>query len=233
MTLYRNYDHEFETRLAKKSAERKIKIEWLLHENDFGISLTATDEEVYSATVTAALPKEPAKKELSGIIVEQLGKLGNTIFQAEKVDNQLTDNLFIPLSVLSDLRRKAIESLLRVRKISLSVGANLCVRPTLGRGSTSFPYPMQELTYLGNVANEKARSFYKQHCIQTIAPAFELETQQNVPLMFTKHCLKYQLGYCTKQRKSDTLHEPLTLFAGANHLQLKFDCGKCEMQVYS
>jgi putative protease len=43
--LYRNQDYEFEKTLSKRSAERKIGIEFLLEENDFGFTLTAIDEE--------------------------------------------------------------------------------------------------------------------------------------------------------------------------------------------
>ncbi|GHT00541.1 hypothetical protein FACS189421_12670 [Bacteroidia bacterium] len=223
IALFRNYDHEFEKTLSKKSAERKIRLEWLLEETDAGFSLTATDEDDYSATITVELKKEPATKDQGANIREQLSKLGNTPFKMEELSNKLSENWFIPSSVLSEMRRKGIEALLNVRKIERD--------STLGRGSTSFPYPTNELTYLGNVSNEKARAFYRQHGVKTIAPAFELTPLTAVPVMFTKHCIKYQAGYCPKQGGDEKMKEPLTLLAGANRLKLRFDCRNCEMQV--
>ena len=50
--LYRNFDQEFERILARKSSERKIAVCILLAENNFGFSLTMTDEDDNSVTLT-------------------------------------------------------------------------------------------------------------------------------------------------------------------------------------
>ncbi|MDR0866450.1 MAG: U32 family peptidase [Candidatus Symbiothrix sp.] len=224
ITLYRNYDHEFEKTLSKKSAERKIGVELELEENNFGFSLTATDEDFYSATITVELAKELSKKDPKANIREQLSKLGNTPFQLTKLSNRLTDNWFIPSSILSDLRRKVIALLLSVRKIAIQ-------KPIKPISPTYHPYPETDLTYRGNVSNEKAGEFYRQHKVKTIAPAFELNPPAAVPVMFIKHCLQYQLGGCPKQGTPPKFSEPLTLTAGSHRLSLQFDCRNCEMQV--
>jgi putative protease len=224
ITLFRNQDHELEKTLSKKSAERNIRMAWLLEENNFGFSLTATDEDDYSATVTGTFSKELSMKNQSANIREQLSKLGNTPFQMTQLSNRLTDNWFIPSSLLSEMRRKGIEALMCVRKIAFQ-------RPIQAIQPTFHPYPETVLTYLGNVANEKAEAFYQQHGVQTIHPAFELDPSDSVPVMFTKHCIQYQLGYCPKQGNTETLKAPLTLLTGANRLELRFDCRNCEMQV--
>jgi putative protease len=224
ITLFRNLDHEFEKTLSKKSAERKIRIELLLEENNFGFSLTATDEDFHQATITFEFNKELSKKDQKENIREQLSKLGNTPFKMIRFSNQLTGNWFIPSSILSEMRRKMTDSLLRVRKIALQ-------KPMKPLQPTHHPYPENSLDYLGNVSNEKAREFYHQHGVKTIVPAFELTPFSPVPVMFTKHCIKYQLGYCSKQGTSGTISEPLTLITGTNKLRLKFDCRNCEMQV--
>jgi putative protease len=88
------------------------------------------------------------------------------------------------------------------------------------------------LTYLGNVSNQNAAAFYNDLGVKNIQPAFEIQTIENVPVMFTKHCILYQLGYCKKEKGIDrNFKEPLYLLAGKNRLQLKFDCFNCEMQV--
>ncbi|GHT77226.1 collagenase [Bacteroidia bacterium] len=224
MTLYRNYNHEFEKTLSGKSAERKIRIDFLLEENNFGFSLTATDEDAYTATIAVAFKKEPAEKNQQANIREQLSKLGNTPFQLTNLVNCLTHNWFIPSSVLSELRRNTVTTLLRVRKIALR-------QPLQPIQPTYHSHPEQELTYLGNVFNEKTREFYRQHGVEKISPAFEQSPPANVPLMFTKHCLKYQLGYCPKQTPQKPVQEPCVLLSGNHKLRLQFDCKKCEMRI--
>jgi putative protease len=97
---------------------------------------------------------------------------------------------------------------------------------------THHPYPETSLTYLGNVSNEKAREFYRQHVVNQIDSAFESELLSSVAVMTMKHCLKYQLGYCPKTKEKNLpLKEPLTLTSGKNRLTLRFDCVHCEMQV--
>ena len=48
--LYRNFDQEFERILSRKSAERKIAVNILLADNNFGFSLTLTDEDGSDST---------------------------------------------------------------------------------------------------------------------------------------------------------------------------------------
>jgi putative protease len=226
ITLYRNYDHEFEKTLAKKSAERKIAIDFILEENNFGFSLTATDEDTYSATAAIEIQKELAQKDQKENIRQQLFKLGNTVFQLNHLENKLTDNWFIPSSLLSELRRKTIENLLIARKAAIT-------KPIKTISPTFHPYPEKSLSYLGNVSNKKAKAFYAQHQVKTIDPAFEIQAQKNVPVMFTKYCIKYQLGYCPKLGTDNKLKEPLSLLTGSHQLTLKFDCKHCEMQAIS
>jgi len=65
-----------------------------------------------------------------------------------------------------------------------------------------------------------------------LQPAFEQKPQKNVPLMFTRHCLKFALGWCPRETKEKTPYtEPLYLRTAQSQFRLKFDCAKCEMQV--
>ena len=92
------------------------------------------------------------------------------------------------------------------------------------------PFPNSQLTYLGNVANQKAYSFYKEHGVKKIDPAFELAPLKEVPLMFTKHCLRYSMGWCpTYQKKKSPYKEPFYLLYKDTRLRLQFDCKHCQM----
>ena len=225
LTVYRNFDHEFEKILSKKSAERKIGIELLLEENNFGFSLTATDEDSCSATITIPFSKEISHKNQEENIRLQLSKFGNTPFELKNLTINLSDNWFIPSSILSSLRQKVTERLLSVRKINY--------RNYIRKANNKIPlYPEKDLMWTGNVSNKKAKEFYMQSGVKTIQSAFELNTPSSVPVMHTKHCIKYQLGYCPKYHKdTGSLKEPLTLITGKNQLLLKFDCNNCEMKI--
>jgi putative protease len=223
--LYRNQNAVFEKCLSRKSAERKIGVEWILEENSFGFTLTIRDEDFYSASITAEFPKECSKKDPKAHWEEQLARLGNTPFRQDKFTCRLKENRFIPSSVLSEMRRKAVEALLRVRKIAIR-------KPLKRIQSGKHSCPEVSLNYSANVFNKNAREFYKQHGVEKIAAAFESVQPSQAPLMTTKHCIRYQLGYCPKTKeKEQRLKEPLTLLAGKNRLTLKFDCYNCEMQI--
>jgi putative protease len=74
--------------------------------------LTATDGEnevvVKSSEVCETSIKNPATEE---IIKEQLGKLGSTIYELEKLDIASDENVFLRKSTLNQLRREATELL--------------------------------------------------------------------------------------------------------------------------
>ncbi|MDR1763076.1 MAG: U32 family peptidase [Dysgonamonadaceae bacterium] len=225
ITLYRNFDHEFEKTLAGRSAERKLALRLVLDENNFGYSLTAEDEDNCRATVAAEMPKEKARTPQNENIRTQLSKLGNTPFSLENLEINLSENRFIPVSALNDLRRRAIEALLSARKMTYFY-------ETRKTPDAAPLYPEQELTYLGNVANKNAETFYKKHGVSRIEPAFELHPANGLPVMFTKHCILRETGRCKKEKAADHNYvEPLYVISGKNRFELRFDCRKCEMQV--
>lgn len=224
--LYRNYDHEFEKVLSKKSAERKIKADIEVNEIPFGYSLQITDEDGNCAIINYEYDKQPAQKDQSDNIRNNLSKTGNTIFQIESVCINWSDSWFIPVSILSEWRRQLTDKLLSVRKINYR-------QDIVPFKQTSHPFPVKEITYLGNVMNQKSRLFYKQHQAEVIQPAFEKNEQYNVPLMFTRHCIKYSLGWCPKESKNKHPYkEPFYLIYNKTRLKLLFDCRDCEMKVY-
>lgn len=225
--VYRNYDHEFEKILSKKSAERKIGIDIELNEISFGFSLTATDEDGNSAALNFEYEKQLAQKDQSDNIRNNLGKTGNTIFAVQSVNIDFSSPWFIPASVLSEWRRQMTDKLLSLRKINYR-------QEIVKHQQTNHPFPENEITYLGNVMNEKSRRFYNQHQAQVVQPAYEKQGQKDVPLMFTRHCIKYSLGWCPKE--GSTKHpykEPFFLIYNNTKLRLLFDCKSCEMKVYN
>lgn len=224
--LYRNFDQEFEKILARRSSERKMAVAIRLADTAFGFALTLTDEDDNRVTLSLPRAKEPARTPQEENLKTQLAKLGNTPFEAERVDIDFTENWFLPASVLADFRRQAIEKLIAARRINYR--RELAVlRPT------THAFPQTALTYLGNVMNARAASFYAGHGVASIAPAFEQTPVEKAVLMFCKHCLRYSMGWCpVHQRERSPYREPYYLVStDGKRFRLEFDCRNCQMKV--
>ena len=227
--LYRNFDQEFEKLLARKSAERKIALRWALWETPQGFALSAEDEDGNRAARSFDYPKELARSPQDANLRAQLGKLGNTPFEAVgEMDIRLADNWFLPASVVTDWRRQVVDCLLQVRRIRYRREWQVW-RPTV------HAFPLASLTYLGNVMNGEARRFYLEHGVATVAPAYEAQAVPEAVLMFCRHCLRYSMGWCpTHQKGRPPYREPYYLVAAdGRRFRLSFDCKLCQMKVYA
>ena len=193
---------------------------------------TLTDEDGFTGTAQAALPHEAAQDtaKAEASVREQLGRFGASIFAVHDIALQLSQPWFVPASSLNALRREAIEALGEARD---------AIRPRGGRKPVSVPppvYPESHLSFLANVYNEKARAFYHRYGVQLIDAAYEAhEETGEVPVMITKHCLRFSFNLCPKQAKGvtgvRTKVAPMQLVHGDEVLTLKFDCKPCEMHV--
>ena len=224
--LYRNYDLEFEKVLSKESATRKIGVDILFEETATGYQVIMTDEDGLSATTSVEWQKEDARTPQEANIRTQLGKLGNTGFDAHSIEVKLEGERFIPSSLLSDMRREVTAALEKQRMDSY-------IRPAQGKVSQVKDYPVKELTYLGNVMNAQARTFYKDHGVLQIDDAFEKNAPDKAVVMFCRHCIKNSMGLCPKNRRQDLkAHEPLWLVSNdGRRFSLRFDCSKCQMEI--
>jgi len=223
--LYRNQDQAFDKILKGKTAERKVGLEIVFREIATGFYIQLTDEQGISILFQTQCDKQPAQKPeaVNDNIKNQLSKLGNTIYEAIDISIQLDAPWFFQASQLSEWRRLAVEQLDEARKIAY-------VRQPK-RESTPATYPTSTLTYLGNVTNEKAEAFYHEHGVEEINPGFEVKAEEGVPLMFCKHCIKFNLGWCPKEGYKATFKEPLFLKNNNQLYQLTFDCKICEMRI--
>ena len=232
--LYRNFDQDFERILVRKSSERKLAVNWELSDTSWGFALTATDEDDNRVTLSFPYSKELARTPQAENLRTQLSKLGNTPF--EVVNNvsdeasglvlKLSQNWFIPASVIADWRRRVIEKLIAVRRITYR-------RELTVWKPTRHAFPITSLTYLGNVMNTAAKSFYLSHGVLSVEPAYEKQPVQNAVLMFCKHCLRYSMGWCpTHQKLRSPYREPYYLVAtDGKRFRLDFDCKHCQMKV--
>ena len=234
MTLYRNRDHAFMRLLEKDSATRKIGVDLNFYETPDGFGLTVTDEDGCSASAFIQQEKQPAQnlEKAEANLRDNLTKLGGTDFSLRAFNLSVSQAWFLPASAVNGLRRDAIEQLIEVRVASYQRPAKKApVEPPA-------TYPEDTLSYLANVYNKKARAFYEKHGVKMIAAAYEANQELGeVPLMITKHCLRFSHGMCPKEAKGvigvqgTVTAEPMTLINGNDKFTLKFDCKPCEMHV--
>lgn len=225
--IYRNYDQDFEKLLTRKSAERKIGVDWILSETAFGFALTVSDEDKNSVTLSFPVEtKEKARTSQHDNLCSQLKKMGNTPLRTRSVVIKCSEEWFIPSSLISDWRRLATDRLVALRRINFR-------RELQVWKPTNHSYPTSSLTYLGNVMNGKAEKFYQEHGVCNIAPAYEKQAPDNATLMFCRHCLRYSMGWCpTYQRVRSPYREPYYLVSNdGKRFRLEFDCKRCQMKV--
>lgn len=232
--LNRNLDHDWQQALTKKSAERKIAVDWVIESQKHQLKVRLTSEEGISVELEIRDEFSPAKdvSKTTEQLEASFSKLGDTIYYANKIEIKTSDNQvwFCPVSKLNQLRREAIEQL-TVKRLAL--------RPVGKRKPVSNPapvYPETELSYLSNVYNQKARDFYHKFGVQLIDAAYEAhEETGEVPVMVTKHCLRFAFNLCPKQiRKELNMSgnaKPMQLLHKDEVITLKFDCKPCEMHV--
>ena len=229
--IYRNNDAAFIKIVEREdSAIRKISTTLLLNENENGFELTATDEDGNVSKVNLVHPKETTKNNES-IAVNfkvNLAKTGFTPYTADEITVDFSQNWFLPISKINEMRRTVFEQLSEIRLANYKRHEHQMVK-------TSHPYPETKLDFMYNVSNKMARKFYERHGVTEIEKAFELQWDPGKSrVMTTKYCIKYELEKCPKYHPDmdGRLKEPLVLKQGELEYKLKFNCKPCEMEIW-
>jgi len=233
--LNRNHDQVWSQLLTKESAERLLEVSLIFSKKSadtFALELF-TKEGHYAASELVGEFElvNDAEKGLANL-EKNLTKFGGTGFELTDVQISLAEIPFIPTSVVNQLRRDAIEGLEQAIQDNYVRGQR--------REKVDPPaiFPFEKLTFLDNVYNQKARDFYHKHGVTMIEPAYEAhEELGEVPVMITKHCLRFSYNLCPKQTigvtgvQGQVKPTPLTLSHQGEEYTLKFNCRPCEMHV--
>ena len=230
--IYRNNDAAFIKIVEREdSAVRKLSTTLLLTENETGFELIATDEDGNVSTVTLEHSKEQTKtgESIEENIKTQLAKTGFTPYTADEITIMFSQNWFLPISKINEMRRTVYDQLTEIRLANY-------VREEHQLVKTSHPYPETKLDFMYNVSNKTARKFYERHGVTEIEKAFELQWDPGKSrVMTTKYCIKYELKKCPIHQKDIMgvkVKEPLVLKQGELEYKLKFNCKPCEMEIW-
>jgi collagenase-like PrtC family protease len=227
--LFRNHDQQFENTLSTQQTSRKIAVEMKLNETTNGIELEVIDCDgniSKQIVITEKLIADNPQK-ANDSIKQSLSKLGNTIFEVSEIHVNLGQQLFIPTSVLNELRRNVILQLEQERISKYSSAEKIII-------ANNYPYPETELNYLGNIVNQYSRRFFENHGVNIMESGLELQTnvEQKV-LMTTRFCLRFEVGCCPneKNHNANNWKNPFYIENSKAKLQLDFDCKLCVMHV--
>lgn len=223
--LYRNYDHEFVTRLSRTPSVRRIGVAVEAWSEAGRLALEAVDEDGARAALTSgeAFPtaENPAQRER---LLAQLRKCGGTDFVCSRAEWRGGEVLFVPAAAVNELRRRLLEALSAAREAR---------RPRLAQPPlrAGVAYPLRADWRL-NIANRLAADFYREHGVEAPEEGFELATRgAGTPLMTTRYCLLHELGLCRREGRDKGVRYPLTLANQFCELRLDFDCSHCLMTV--
>ncbi len=230
--IYRNNDAAFIKIVEREdSAVRKISTTLVLTENENGFELIATDEDGFVSKVHLEHAKEATKnnQSIEENIKTQLAKTGFTPYTADEITIQFSENWFLPISKINEMRRTVYEQLTEIRLANYKREEHQIVK-------TDHPFPVDQLDFTYNVANKMARKFYERHGVTEIEKAFELQWDPGKSrVMTTKYCIKYELERCPKyhpEHRDKKVKEPLVLKQGELEYKLKFNCKPCEMEIW-
>lgn len=222
--IHRTLDNKWQKQLARPTAQRKLALDITLT-HDY---LKGRDEAGTEVIVPLNADIQVARK--SQDFRGQLDKLGNTIYQLRELNIESGENIFIPASQLSDARRRLVEALTSASRATYKYDLRR-------KEKRNTAYPAKHLDYQDNVANSKAESFYKDHGVDIISPAMEIDKnapKKGTSVMTTRHCILRENGRCLKttpvSRRDFTL--PLYLQSGKDRFRLSFDCEACEMHLH-
>ena len=245
ISLYRNYDIQWQRSVENSSGNRKLPINLEFSEISDGFRLVATNENV---SVSLQCHKDIAKNPEKALetIRTKLSQWGDTKFVVENIDIQLDTIYFIPASVLGEMKRQLVaelESSFRLKHNEVKRnGEILHQRKHLGKedlfasgecsrfARVSTTLEMTRLSYLANVTNSLSRKFYENHGVAHIDDGLEKSMQNGeIVVMTTKHCIRYANGMCSKEIGKPAT--PLYISNERGRFRLDFDCRNCQMKV--
>lgn len=225
--IYRNNDLQFEQQILSAKETRKIPVIFVLEETEKGYSLLVKDGDGNQASAfieSGHIPaSNPSVSEKS--IREQIAKTGNTIFEVENIIVSFSRPWFIQTSVLNQMRRQCLESLLKERLRNYQRAE----KPIL---KNEIPYPESSVDFRANVLNRKAEAFYRRHGVSEIQTGFELNPLPGAPLMTMKFCPKFEQGKCPWFQDKTAGKGDWFLTEKSNRFRLVFHCDECIVTLH-
>ena len=231
--LYRNNDKIWNDALeAKGTARRNINVSINLRTAASQLILDITDENGTGISVSMPIEHTEAKTDQHANRARILTKLGDTPYVATNVTDE-TGNLFIPASVLTNLRRQATDALTDNYRATHVFHRRLLTKLVSPKLPATY-----ELSRHDNIANRLAADFYAEasttpHALPLprAVEADNTDGAKEMRVMQTRYCIRRELGACLREKDGAKLPLPLFLRNESGLYRLDFDCARCGMNV--
>ncbi|MBD5346153.1 MAG: U32 family peptidase [Bacteroides sp.] len=221
--LKRTRDAARERVLAREdTATRVIPVNISLRINQSGRITAEAEDKERGLTVSVASPDsftDKASATQKGRRKGVFEKLGNTIYRLAGFSDLVPDDIFIPASALTALRRDLMATL-------------------DDAAAATYRFPVAGKRIEGavnsgaNIANRFARSLSPDglESAETQHPGGKGMEGERV--MTTRYCLRRELGHCLSTAPGREWRGPLTLTdAAGNSFRADFDCAACMMHI--
>lgn len=239
--LLRNSDQTFDALMSRPTPERKIQIDvrFEVCTKTSMASVTVSLAEVESndipeyqglkASISRNYEFGEAKTPQDAQRLRIFSKTGGTPFVLNDFQD-LSPEIFLPASVLTDLRREALENFTTALKLKATPRR----REYITVAEDFKPLAGVKPDYHWNISNEAAAAVLQDLGAEKPAPALESSPSKSgtARVMTTKFCLRRQLGACLKSPGAAKLPNDLFLTSPGIRLKLAFDCLNCRMEVY-
>lgn len=230
--LYRNFDKIWNDMFLRQTAVRKITVSFNLRVAGNLLVLGIVDEDGVEVSVSVRYDMQKADKPQFDNRSRILSKLGDTIFELGRLKDDAGD-AFIPASVLTRLRRDAVDALLTTYSSTYRYDHRRKCKEGLVKTDSD------RLSRHDNIANHLAESFYRRvlpaESVRQMPVAIEsasgIYDNKELRVMQTRYCLRRELGACLKTDGRDKLPSPLFITSGLHRFRIDFDCALCRMSV--
>lgn len=228
IVLFRNISSEFEKILASDGSHRVIDVKMVP-----SVSGSAEKGYILKARLTTSdgrslnyseplgeLPEAQNKGRMTALLEAQLSKSSGHYSFHVTLDGELPEVLpLVGAARLNAFRRNAAEALDKLPCNRIPLG-----NARLNPAGAGFSRPQE--SYKANVANQISEGMYGPG-----EKAYELSHRKGAELMRSKYCIRYELGYCLKEKGHSKSQGKWFLSGNGQPLELVFDCAKCEMAV--
>lgn len=226
--VFRNKDIAFEKTLKNATATRKIKISMLFSQTENNAQLTIIDEDTIQITHICELKNEKTnnKEKLHATIEKQLKKTGD-LFLCDSIEIDYNTHIFMSVSEINMIRRLALDALAEKRK-KIFIENRKKIRPI-----SKYPLHKSTTLFQENISNHLSAQLYSEYNCQLPINAVECTKKfDNIELMRSKYCIRYEIGICNKlQSNRGNSNNPLYLTDNKNKYIIDFDCINCEMII--
>ncbi len=231
--LYRTADKLFDDVMSRPSAQRTVPVDAWLYQAGGAVVLRLRDDRGNSVSHSMDMGElDQARSSQDDRQRDVLAKLGDTIYRLRDCVNDIS-HLFVPVSKLAQLRRETLALLDRAHGVAFT-------RDLRRRENKDAQAPYGSLVHADNVANHLSAQLYRDHGVEHVVPAIELDyapwadedqALQRPVLVHTRYCLRRELGACRLDKGAKKLPHRLFLRGSGVLLEVHCDCSACEMKI--